>query len=169
ILPPGYAIELGYDSWAQPHRVDRIREMLAAGKKFDVADFIAMQQDVVSLVARRFQKMIAPWMPPSGARGAQYVAEIKAWDGGLRADSRPALVYEVWSSALPPGEITTAQLQQGLETALDRIEAQLGKDPAAWQWGKLHKLTLSHPTRNRAWQLGPVARPGDGNTVNATS
>ena len=36
ILPPGYTIPLGYDDWAQPFRVNRIREMLAAGKKFDM-------------------------------------------------------------------------------------------------------------------------------------
>jgi len=169
ILPPGYPIEIGYDGWAVPNRIDRIREMLAAGKKFDIADFIAMQQDVVSLPARRFQKTIAAWTPPAGARGADYVAEIKAWDASLRADSRPALIYEVWTSLLPQGDVTPAQLQPALEKALDQIAAQQGSDPAAWQWGKLHRLTLSHPSGNPAWQLAPAPRPGDGNTVNATS
>jgi penicillin amidase len=169
ILPPGYTAELGYDGWAAPNRIDRIRELLGAGKKFDIASFIAMQQDVVSLPARRFQKLIAAWTPAAGSRGAPYVAEIKSWDGALRADSRPALVYEVWSGLLPAGEITTAQLEQALDRALDRIQEQVGNDPAAWQWGKLHRLTLNHPARNPEWRLGPVARPGDGNTVNATS
>ncbi|HTS65455.1 MAG TPA: penicillin acylase family protein [Candidatus Acidoferrales bacterium] len=169
ILPPGYEIELGYDGWAVPNRIDRIREMLQAGKKFDIADFVAMQQDVVSLAAKQFQKRIAAWTPAAGARGAEFVAEIKAWDCALRLDSRPALIYEIWSSLLPQGDIAPAQLQQALETALDRAADQQGKDPAAWQWGKLHRLTLSHPSGNAAWQLGPVARPGDANTVNATS
>ena len=61
------------------------------------------------------------------------------------------------------------QLQRSLEAALEQIEQQFGRDPAAWQWGKLHRLTLAHPSGNRNWQLGPVERPGDGNTVNATS
>ena len=94
---------------------------------------------------------------------------MKHWDGVLRTDSRPALIYEVWNTTLPAGDITRAQLQPSLDTALDRIERQFGKDPATWQWGKLHQLTLVHPSGNPAWQLGPVARPGDGNTVNATS
>ena len=169
ILPPGYSIELGYDGWAVPNRIDRIREMLGTGRKFDIADFIAMQQDVVSLAARRFQKMIARWTQAPGARGAEYVAEIKAWDGALRMDSRPALIYEMWSSLLPQGDIAPDQVQKALETALDRAAAQFGSDPAGWQWGKLHRLTLEHPTGNAAWRLGPVARPGDANTVNATS
>ena len=169
ILPADYPYELGYDGWAVPNRIGRIREMIAAGKKFDIADFIAMQQDVVSLAARRFQKTIADWMPAEGARGAQYVAEIKAWDAGLHADSREALVYEEWNAKLPAGEVARDQLQRSLEAALDQIEQQFGRDPAAWQWGKLHRLTLAHPSGNRNWQLGPVERPGDGNTVNATS
>jgi penicillin amidase len=169
ILPPGYTIELGYDSWGAPNRINRIRELLDTPKKFDIADFVRMQQDVVNVVARRFQQMIAAWQPAPGARGAQYVAEIKAWDGAMRMDSRPALVFELWASRLPPGEITAAQVQQALDTALATIERQLGKDPAGWQWGRLHQLTLAHPSGNRAWQLGPVSRPGDANTVNATS
>jgi penicillin amidase len=169
ILPPGYTIELGYDTWAAPARIDRIREMLGSGKKFDIADFIAMQQDVVSHAARAFQKFLAGWTPAAGARGAEYVAEIKAWDGAMRFDSRPALVYEVWTSMMPGAQVSPAQVQQALDAALDRIATIAGKDPAGWQWGKVHKLTLRHPSGNREWQLAPVARPGDANTVNATS
>jgi penicillin amidase len=167
ILPAGYKIELGYDSWSATGRIDRIREMLTApGKKFDIEDFVRMQQDVTSLTARRFVAMIKDWTP---GRGAPYVEELKRWDGVLRADSRSALIYEVWNTTLPSGDITREQLQTSLDAAVDRIERQFGKDPAQWQWGKLHQLTLSHATGNRAWGLGPVARPGDANTVNATS
>jgi penicillin amidase len=169
ILPPGYTVPLGYDGWATPYRIDRIREMLGGGGKFDLGDFVRMQQDVTSLAARAFQKMISVWTPGANARGARYVAEVKKWDAAMRADSRPALVYEVWNAKLPAGDIVRAQFQASLDAALDQIEAQFGKDPAGWQWGKLHQLTLAHPSGNRAWQLGPVARPGDANTVNATS
>jgi penicillin amidase len=169
ILPAGYTVPLGYDGWATPYRIDRIREMLGRGGKFNLDDFVRMQQDVTSLAARAFQKMISVWTPQANARGARYVAEVKRWDAVLRADSRPALVYEVWRATLPAGDINRDQLQTSLDAALDKIEAQFGKDPAGWQWGKLHQLTLAHPTGNRTWQLGPVARPGDGNTVNATS
>lgn len=61
ILPPGYTIPLGYDGWAQPYRVNRIREMLAAGKKFDIDDFVRMQQDVTSSLARRFVQILQNW------------------------------------------------------------------------------------------------------------
>lgn len=70
IIPPGYTVPLGYDGWATPYRIDRIREMLGRGGKFDVEDFVRMQQDVTSLAARRFQQMIAGWAPEANSRGA---------------------------------------------------------------------------------------------------
>jgi penicillin amidase len=162
ILPPGYTIPLGYDGWAVPNRIDRIREMLAAGKKFDIEDFVRMQQDVTSLPAREFQAKLRDWHPAAGTRAAEIREQLLAWHGELRADSREALIYEEWISK--PGDLGTA-----LDAALADIERRFGKDPAAWQWGKLHQLTLNHPLGRPEWRLGPVPRPGDGNTVNATS
>jgi penicillin amidase len=188
ILPTGYTVPLGYDGWALPFRVDRVREMLAAGKKFDIADFERMQQDVISIPARRFQQVLKEWHPAPGSRAAQGVDEILKWDAVLRVDSRAALIYEEWMLRLPAavfgqnagGDLekllhtletqpNAAALQKSLDAALQELDRAYGADPAAWQWGKAHTLTLSHPLGKREFQLGPVPRPGDGNTVNATS
>ena len=180
ILPPGYANPLGYDGWALPFRVMRIREMLTGGKKFDIPDFERMQQDVTSLPARRFQQILKHWDPEPGSRASKVAAEILNWNGLLSADSRPALIYEVWLSKLPGADVEMTlsrleaqpdapALQKSLDAALHDIEQKFGSDPAAWQWGKLHQLTLVHPSGKRDYQLGPVPRPGDANTVNATS
>ena len=83
ILPPGYTIPLGYDAWAQPFRVNRIREMLASGRKFDIDDFVRMQQDVTSSLARRFVAILRNWRPQPGTRAAQVVDELRRWDGVL--------------------------------------------------------------------------------------
>jgi penicillin G amidase len=179
ILPPGYSIPLGYDGWALPFRVMRIREMLSSGKKFDIADFERMQQDVTSLPARRFQQILKKWAPDQGTRAAKIVDEIVNWNCALGMDSRPALIYEVWLSKLSGADVDMLldalethpngpALQKSLDAALLQIEQQFGKDPNAWQWGKLHQLTLVHPLGNRDFRLGPVPRPGDANTVNAT-
>jgi penicillin G amidase len=188
ILPPGYTIPLGYDDWAQPFRVNRIREMLAAGKKFDIDDFIRMQQDVTSSLARRFVQILQDWRPQPGTRAAQVVAEMRRWDGVLTADSRAALIYEVWMTRLPAAmgnqsaggdaesvlraletQPNPEALQRSLDAALEQIAQRLGHDEMAWQWGKLHQLLLAHPLGKPEYQLGPVPRPGDANTVNATS
>jgi penicillin G amidase len=188
ILPAGYIIPLGYDGWALPFRVNRVREMLAAGKKFDIADFERMQQDVTSIPARRFQQVLKEWHPAAGTRAAQAVDEILRWDAVLRADSSAALIYEYWMQRLPAAVLgesagadlerllhtletqpNGAALEKSLDAALQELDRTFGSDPAGWQWGRAHTLTLSHPLGKKEFQLGPVARPGDGNTVNATS
>ncbi len=189
ILPPAYTVPLGYDGWALPFRIERIREMINTGKKFDILDFERIQQDVASIPARRFQRVLrtrqlGPVAP------VEVVKEILAWDAVLRADSRPALVYEVWMAALseamfPKGSASRtdaaavldaleaaphqSELEQSLESALQQITKRLGPRREQWQWGRLHQLTLSHPLAKSEFQLGPVPRPGDANTVNATS
>ena len=51
------------------------------------------------------------------------------------------------------------------------LTSSQGRDSAQWNWGKLHTITFRHsleaalPFAN----LGPIPRPGDGTTVNATS
>ena len=97
ILPPGYRVPLGYE-WALPFRFMRIREMLSTGRKFTVADFERMQQDVMSLPARRFQAVLRKWTAPPALAGT--VREVLAWDARLTRDSRAALVYEEWTE--PP-------------------------------------------------------------------
>ncbi len=183
IMPAGYPNPLGYDSWALPFRVNRIKQMLDAGKKFDIDDVVAMQQDVTSLPAQRFQAVLREWVPVAGSRAAHFRDRLLAWDGVLRTDSADALLYEVWLSQLQSGarpnlELTLRALESSadpavLTAALDRalalIEARQGTDEAKWQWGALHKLTLHHPIANAGFDLPPVSRPGDANTVNATS
>lgn len=184
ILPEGYKIPIGYDGWALPFRVTRIREMIASGKKFDVADFVRMQQDVTSLAARRFQAAVRSWHPAAGTRAAGALAEVLGWDAVLTADSHAALVYELWMSKLPAALFGDMALKADLEKQLRTLEA--GVAPEVLQqtldaaladldrrkvanWGALHQLTLAHPLGRAEFQLGPVARPGDANTVNATS
>jgi hypothetical protein len=140
-----------------------------------------MQQDVVSIPARRFQAILRKG-PPGGASSG-IVKEILEWDGRLTADSRPALVYEVWMSRLPAavfGEalgarVDSAMVLRSLESepnpkaladslarAMAEIETNLGSNRAEWKWGRLHRLHLRHPLGAAAFHRGPIARPGDG-------
>jgi penicillin amidase len=87
-------------------------------------------------------------------------------------------------------------LSKSLNEALADIERRLGPDEARWEWGNLHRAIFRHPLNLTAnpgppnagstqlgleaesakreqlldtFDLKPVPRPGDGNTVNATS
>ena len=53
------------------------------------------------------------------------------------------------------------------------LEHLLGPDPSTWSWGKLHTIRFRHaldkqPGGEASLDLGPLARPGDEYTVNAT-
>jgi penicillin amidase len=51
---------------------------------------------------------------------------------------------------------------------------KLGPDPQKWAWGQLHSASFFHPLGGVAtaakalFDRGPVSRPGDGSTVDAT-
>ena len=60
-----------------------------------------------------------------------------------------------------------------LADAGHEMEQKQGTDTALWSWGAMHTMTYRHaldssPESKTLFDLGPIARPGDGNTVNAT-
>jgi penicillin amidase len=64
-------------------------------------------------------------------------------------------------------------LLQTLESAWKQTEQLLGADPQKWSWGRLHTIQFRHsldrlPDGATLLDLGPLSRPGDGDTVNAT-
>jgi penicillin amidase len=66
-------------------------------------------------------------------------------------------------------------LRETLTTAVGKVKSLLGDDPGRWSWGKLHVAVFRHPLSvlgpayAKAFDLGPVPRPGDGYTPNAAS
>jgi penicillin amidase len=60
-------------------------------------------------------------------------------------------------------------LADTLSRAAADLEERLGKDRTKWTWGRLHRIEFRHPLGQTAWNRGPIARPGDSYTVNATS
>ncbi len=188
ILPPGYTKVLGYE-WAQPFRHRRVLELLAERRKFTLADFERMQQDVVSIPARRFQQVLKRWTPPRG-RASEAVRRLLAWDAALTVNSTPAAIFEFWIARLPAfvfgsgaGAGGTLEmllntleasphpkaLADSLELTLNDMTRELGPKMDDWKWGRVHTLNFDHPLGAKGFSRGPVSRPGDANTVNATS
>jgi penicillin amidase len=66
-------------------------------------------------------------------------------------------------------------LVAAIGTAARDLAPLQGNDESKWSWGKLHAITFRHPLENVTsgtptfLDLGPVERPGDGTTVNATA
>jgi penicillin amidase len=63
-------------------------------------------------------------------------------------------------------------LLDSLNSATERLRKLEGPDPKKWAWGQLHTIHFHHPldqAKDAAFMdLGPVARPGDDETVDAT-
>ena len=60
-----------------------------------------------------------------------------------------------------------------LDSAWKQTDQLLGPDPQEWSWGRLHTILFRHsldrlPGAAILLDLGPLSRPGDGQTVNAT-
>lgn len=65
-------------------------------------------------------------------------------------------------------------LLSALKSAAEKLSKRQGPDPGKWSWGQLHVVSFLHPLDQAAgaaaiFDLGPVPRPGDGYTVNATA
>src|SRR5260370_32942450 len=64
-------------------------------------------------------------------------------------------------------------LTDGLHSARSELEKLMGSNPSQWSWGRLHTVSFRHaldqqPDAKDFFDLGPVSRPGDEYTVNAT-
>lgn len=63
-------------------------------------------------------------------------------------------------------------LAETLKSARRELEKLLGPDVSAWSWGKLHTVRFRHALDQQpgaeGFDLGPLPRPGDEYTVNAT-
>ena len=64
-------------------------------------------------------------------------------------------------------------ISDALKSARSKLERLLGPDASQWSWGKLHTVRFRHaldqqPGAKDLFDLGPLSRPGDGTTVNAT-
>jgi penicillin G amidase len=101
--------------------------------------------------------------------------------GGRYNDLPPETVLRILAnpdkSVFAAGEDLPAGRDQlladTLHSARKELEKLLGSDISQWSWGKLHTAHFRHaldlqPGAKDLFDLGPVSRPGDEYTVNAT-
>ena len=90
-LPAEHAPVPGYE-WAAPFRVQRIREVLESQPRHSMDDSVALQNDVLSLPARRVTRWLC--RGEQGTEGEE--PSLCSWDHRLQADSAAAALFEVW-------------------------------------------------------------------------
>jgi len=192
ILPHGYPHTLSYE-WAARFRYNRIVEMFKEREKFGGEDFQRMQQDVVSSAARMFQTILRQWQVRRAdlePKEWEVLEKLRHWDLRLTTGSMETLVFEMWTARLPAqvfGKALGARtdlvmllntlakkphpdaLRESLREAVGYLEKAHGPSIENWKWGKVHQIHFRHPLNVARFNRGPIARPGDGNTVNSTS
>jgi penicillin amidase len=105
---------------------------------------------------------------------ADYVASVLP--AGSPAD--PALVRSASAQALvdglrAPSPERDRLVKAAFQAAVLDLRQRLGPEPSGWAWGRLHEARFVHrlgvgPEGQALFDLGPLARPGYGYTVNMT-
>jgi penicillin G amidase len=197
-LPVDYPIDarrVGFE-WTAPWRARRIDEVLSKQPRHTLADSLALQRDYTSLLAREVIARLPPGDSPAlsmlrnwdGVLAADSAAAalFEVWyaqylNAALAATFAPPgaaalitpldslAVVELLDSADPrlPVLLTTT-----LDAAWTETAQRLGADPAAWQWGALHRTRFEHPLGERLgarWRLTSYPRGGSGDSPNNTS
>jgi penicillin amidase len=176
-IPAGYPYQirkLGFE-WTNDSRFNRVSEVLAATPKVSVADSMRLQNDLLSIPARRLVKLLTP-LTSDDADTRAALDLLRGWDAVERADSPQAALYEVWltrhlsrafiNAVLPKNAadaIATADAAVLLDT-LESPQARFGDNAAAKRdevllkslgaaWAEMIRLQGADA---KAWQWGKL-------------
>ena len=166
-IPEGFPArerKLGFE-WTNPSRHQRIHEVMGAPGRLSLEDSERLQNDVLSIPARRLLTLLAP-LASSDERTRRALSFLRGWDARMAADSPQAALLAVWdlrhlrrgwleavlgpevARALPSADVNEMLL------GLERPDARLGAEAAA----RRDQLLLA--TLRAAWDeterlLGP--------------
>ncbi len=174
VSPEGHPVFLARD-WYADWRFRRIHELLAAGGRFSLPGFAAVQMDPLSLPARAALPFLTALPRGSGTLGAAQ-ALLAGWDGDMVPDRPEPLIWAAFSQRMPRLAVaqagvadapTSAEFLRFLLTepggawwcggdcramaalalaeAVAELAARHGADPAAWRWGAVHQARFEHP------------------------
>jgi len=203
-LPADFDINryrLGFE-WSAPWRYQRLWQSLGANGQHSPADSSSLQRDYHELLAEEVLRripdighsgkagaMLAGWdrvLTRNSAAGALWAIwfyrhltpAVASAIGGKHAHLLepldPFTVIDVLDGKFRQVNVRDL-VSQSLSAAWFSALSQLGDDPSAWQWGKLHQIRFVHPlvsrldTANQKIFSMPIReRGGSGNTVNST-
>jgi penicillin amidase len=97
-LPAGYTHRVGFQ-WADPFRFLRITEVFSSGRTVSLSDMQNLQQDVLSLPARRLVPLLKG-LDSSVPLARKALDTLMAWDYFLSPESAAAAIYVAWEKAL---------------------------------------------------------------------
>ncbi|MPZ19627.1 MAG: penicillin acylase family protein [Luteitalea sp.] len=142
LVPDGYRHRnaVGW-SWADPYRANRIHEVLASGKRFSMADMMALQHDELSIPARQLVWLLSR-VEVSDPSLRRVIDDLSRWDFVLDRDSVEAAIYVSWERQLSENVralMVPAEARALIKTiSMTRVvqwltapDARFGADPVA--------------------------------------
>lgn len=122
-LPVDYPYKerkLGFE-WSPPFRHQRIDEVLSARRKISIEDSMALQNDVVSIPARRLVSLLQSLHSKDAATQAA-LNLLKKWNAALDSDSPQAALEEVWFSRHLAPAFKEATLSKAAAETFQRVD-----------------------------------------------
>jgi len=176
-LPEDYPYKeakLGFE-WPHYARARRLAEVLSAAPKMGIEDNLRLQNDLVSIPARRVIALLRP-LQSADAKTQAALRLLTSWDGVEGAESPAAALFQVWWSRHLGNAFKTAMVGAGTAeliatpdatVMLDTLERpaprfgsnaeqrrnQLLLSSLAAAWADLEKLQGGDPA---AWQWGKL-------------
>lgn len=171
---PALERKLGFE-WTNPSRHQRVHEVLESLPKVTLEDSQGLQNDILSIPARRLVALLAPLKSsdPATQRALDF---LRGWDARLTKDSPQAALEEVWQlrhlrkafreAVLPPEQaaaLATTDMNVML-AGLEKPETRFGTDAATKRdalllatlkaaWAEMEKLQGAEPAM---WQWGKL-------------
>lgn len=174
LFPEGYAHrDAMHFLWADPYRGLRIREVLASGHGYRVADMVRLQNDDLTIPARTLVPLLRG-VEVADPRAREARDLLLAWNAVADRDSVPAGIFEMWRRRLQANAVALwvpsgarPLLEQvlvgraGVELSMKRLidwlgapGAEFGADPAAGRDALLAR-SLAEAVAELAGKLGP--------------
>jgi penicillin amidase len=91
---PAKERKLGFE-WTNPSRHQRVHEVLGALAKVSIEDSERLQNDILSIPARRLVALLAP-LSSEDEKTKRALSFLKGWDARQASDSPQAALQELW-------------------------------------------------------------------------
>lgn len=101
VTPVGYDYPevIGYN-WSEPFRGDRVREVLASGRKHSLMDMMQLQTDYLAIAARTLVPLLTNMAITDNAEAEKARQLLLNWDFKMTKESIAAGIYREWESRL---------------------------------------------------------------------
>jgi penicillin G amidase len=156
VWQPDFPIFMSRDTFG-PWRANRIRELLTQSDRQTLADFAAMQVDVVDPFARQVLPALMA-VPGITGTGEKALGLLQGWDGSAAMGSPAPLIFNAWMEAFYNAVLRHAGLTAGVGAPVSDFVASV-LSPAGAHWcdgdcGSMLRDSLGDAVRDLSARFG---------------